>query len=155
MATRQDAAFIFRLLNSPGWIEFIGDRNIRSLKDAKAYIDTALEESFREFGYGLMVMERKDDGQPIGLCGLLKREFFNAPDLGFAVAPDHTRQGYTYEASKEVLNYANEALQIKKVLAFTNEKNLASQNLLTKLGMTFVGKRQLAHYDEISWIYSQ
>ena len=154
-ATIQDANFIFNLLNSPGWLEFIGDRNVRTLKDARLFIDTALEGSFKEFGYGLLLMEKKQDGQPVGLCGLLKRSFFDVPDLGFAVDPEFVRQGYTYEASKRVLAYANQALEIERVLAFTKEKNLASQKLLMKLNMTLVEKKFLAQYDEVCWIYSQ
>ncbi len=154
-ATREDAPFVLHLLNSPGWMEFIGDRNIRNLDDAIAYIETALEESFTEFGFGLMIMEKKTDGLQVGLCGLLKRQFFDSPDLGFAIAPEFVRQGYTFEAAQKVLSYANETLHIDRVIAFTNEKNIASQNLLLKLGMELIEKKQLKSYNEVSWIYRQ
>ena len=34
----EDAAFIFELLNTPKWFEFIGDRKVRSIEAAGEYI---------------------------------------------------------------------------------------------------------------------
>ena len=36
--TLQDAPFIYKLMNSEGWLKNIGDRNIKSLEDAEAYM---------------------------------------------------------------------------------------------------------------------
>jgi ribosomal-protein-alanine N-acetyltransferase len=86
-ATLSDIPLIFKLLNSPNWLEFIGDRNIRTLEDAEKYIQNSLIKSYRENGFGLWKVELKSDKTPIGLCGLLKREMLDFPDLGFAILP--------------------------------------------------------------------
>lgn len=154
-ATHDDAEFVFRLLNSPSWIEHIGDRNIKDLKDAKAYIDSALINSYKKHGFGMLKMKLKKDGSSIGMCGLLQRTFLSDPDIGFAVLPDYERKGYTYEAASAVLQHANEVLGETNIHAFTSLTNAASQNLLLKLGMLFLERKWIDEYNEECMIYSQ
>ena len=129
----EDAPFIFELLNSPTWIQFIGDRGIKSNKDAETYIKNSLIDSYTRLGHGLYKVILLESARPLGLCGLLKRDYLDLPDLGFAILPEHEGKGYTYEAALAVLNHTRETLEYTKISAFTKIKNLRSQNLLTKL----------------------
>ena len=43
-----DTEFIIQLLNSPGWLKFIGDRNVKTEDDAKAYLENGPLTSYRE-----------------------------------------------------------------------------------------------------------
>ncbi len=79
-----DAAFILELLNEPAWLEFIGDRGVRDLDDARAYIANGPVAMVERYGFGLFVAIRKADLAPIGICGLLKRDTLEDVDLGFA-----------------------------------------------------------------------
>lgn len=150
-AQNSDSAFIFELLNSPSWLAKIGDREIRALSDAEAYIETALKSSYRQHGFGLLVVRLAESRRAIGLCGLLKRPVFDAADLGFAILPAFEGQGYMTEAGQAVLAWAREDLGLERVLAITGPLNKGSQRLLEKLGMDcrgeteYEGKAQLLY----------
>ena len=120
----------------------LGDRNIQTISDAEQYIRTALIGSYERNGYGLYKMVLKEDQEPIGLCGLVNRPSLELPDLGFAVLPEYTRQGYTFEAAVGALAHA-QSLGLTKVLAITAKDNQASQQLLLKLNFEFVGKKAM------------
>jgi ribosomal-protein-alanine N-acetyltransferase len=82
-----DDAFILELLNTPAWKQFIGDRNINTREDAVSYILNGPLASYDNYGYGAWLVILKDIQQPIGMCGLFKRDYLDKPDLGFAFYP--------------------------------------------------------------------
>jgi [ribosomal protein S5]-alanine N-acetyltransferase len=132
-----DAPFIFNLLNSPGWLQYIGDRGINNFDDAHNYILNGPVKSYFENGFGLYLVQEKASGEKIGLCGLLKRDQFQEPDLGFAFLPEYTGKGFGGESAKAVLQYTMEKSSWQKVLAITSADNLPSIHLLENLGFTF------------------
>ncbi len=131
-----DANFIVELVNSPGWIEFIGDRNIRDEESAIDYLLNGPIKSYDEFGFDLSMVELKK-GTPIGMCGVLKRVSFDHHDLGFALLPQFNGYGYAFEIAIATLNYIKAKFKIKTILAITVPKNNRSIRLLEKLGFTF------------------
>ncbi|MBD2699377.1 GNAT family N-acetyltransferase [Spirosoma sp. BT702] len=137
--TLEDAPFILELLNTPGWLQFIGDRGIRSLDDANAYIQNNALKNYEELGYGPYLIFHKADNQPIGMSGLFKRETLEYPDVGFALMPDYMANGYGYEAASAVIEYANKTLRLPRVYGITNPNNHLSIRLLKKLGMSLEG----------------
>ncbi len=138
-----DGEFILELLNSPGFLENIGDRKVRNLEDAKAYIVNGPNQSYSINGYGLYLVELKEAGEKIGICGLVKRDIFEHADVGFAFLPKFFRQGYALESSAGVLKYAKEVLKMKKILGITKMHNMASIGVLEKLGLTYEGPFRL------------
>lgn len=136
----QDAEFIFRLLNSPGWLEFIGDRNIKTLEDARYYILNGPMYSYNKFGFGSYLVQLKNTHTPIGMCSLLKRDTLDHVDLGFAFLPEYTGKGLAYEAASATLNYAKKQFGINTMTAITIKKNNSSIRLIEKLGFTFEKK---------------
>lgn len=132
-----DAAFIVELLNSEGWLEYIGDRNVRTAEEAEAYLLNGPIKSYEENGYGLTLVSLKDGNIPIGVCGLLKRDYLETADLGFAFLSKYIGLGYGYESASAVLAYAHDKLNISSVFAFTVPQNVASIKLLEKLGFRF------------------
>jgi RimJ/RimL family protein N-acetyltransferase len=142
-AVSEDAAFILELLNSPGWLEYIGDRGVRSLNQATVYIKNRLIRSYQRDGHGLLVVMMKDTDQAIGLCGLLKREYLDAPDLGFAVLPAYEGKRYISEASRAILDHGFNQLQLEKIHATTKPSNQRSKYLLQHLGFRFIEDRKL------------
>jgi ribosomal-protein-alanine N-acetyltransferase len=133
----QDAAFILRLLNEPSFIRNIGDRGVRTLEDARGYIARGPVASYARHGFGLYLVERRQDGQPIGICGLLRRDELTDPDLGFAFLPEYWSQGYARESATAIQRHASEVLGLPRLLAITNPRNGGSIRLLGKLGFTF------------------
>jgi len=132
-----DAGFILQLLNSPGWLEYIGDRNIRTIDDAEAYLANGPIKSYEINGFGISMVLMKDGEIPIGACGLLKRDYLEDADLGFAFMPEYMGKGYGYESAAAMINYGKNELNISHIKAFTVPNNTPSINLLKKLGFGF------------------
>jgi RimJ/RimL family protein N-acetyltransferase len=132
-----DAAFILKLLNEPSFIQNIGDRHVRTIEDARAYILNGPVASYEKHGFGLWLIETKESGAHIGICGLLKREVLEDVDIGYALLPEFWSQGYALESATAVLAYAREVLRLKRVLAVVNPKNESSIRLLGKTSFAF------------------
>ncbi len=130
-----DAAFILTLLNTPTWLKFIGDRGVKNLDDAKNYILNGPVKSYTEKGFGLYLIELKDWTAPIGMCGLIKRDFLPDPDIGFALLPEFEGKGYGYESASAVLSYGRNNLGLQKIAAITVKENVNSIHLLEKIGL--------------------
>lgn len=132
-----DAPFIFRLLNEPGWKRFIGDRKIATDADASSYIETVLISSYVKYGFGLYAVDLKDPAIPIGMCGLVKRDGLEDVDIGFALLDDYQGRGYALEAARATLQYARDALGMSRLVAITTAANDRSIGLLRRLGMDY------------------
>ena len=132
-----DAAFILELLNEPAFLQNIGDRGARTLTDARRYIARGPVASYRKFGFGLYLVELKDSGAPIGICGLLKRDWLKDVDIGFAFLRRYWSQGYARESAAAVMHYGWTTLRLKRIVAITKPTNQASIALLEKLGLRF------------------
>lgn len=145
--TVKDANFIVQLLNDLDWLKYIGDRNVKDIQDAVAYIQQGPQAMYHQYGMGLLVVELLAHQQPVGLCGLLKRIELPHPDLGFAFLPEYRNQGLALEAAKLVLADARERKLTDKVLAITSIDNHQSIKLLKKLGFNFKGLKQLSADD--------
>jgi RimJ/RimL family protein N-acetyltransferase len=132
-----DAEFVLALLNEPSFIRYIGDKQVRTLDDARAYVVDGPVKSYATYGFGLNLVELKSDRTPIGICGLLKRDALPHPDIGFAFLPDYWNQGYAFEAAAAVMQHGRETLGIEQVLAITTPDNESSARLLGKIGFRF------------------
>ena len=113
--TTEDAAFILELLNDAAFLHFIGDKGVRTLPDAQQYIIDGPIESYVRLGFGSYLVELKDSGLPIGMCGLIKREQLADVDIGFAFLPDYRRNGYATEAATAVRDYALKTLGLPRI----------------------------------------
>ena len=134
-----DAQFILELLNQPSFLRYIGDKGVRTTEDAVRYIQTGPVASYEKFGFGLYLVELKETGVPIGMCGLLKRDTLPDADVGFAFLPDYWSQGYAFEAASGVMSYGREVLGLRRIVAITSLDNDASIKLLEKIGLKFEG----------------
>lgn len=137
LLSTQDAPFILELLNTPGWLEYIGDRGVKTLDDASDYIQKGPMASYSELGFGLYLVRIREGDVPIGLCGFLKREALACIDIGFAFMPEFTGQGYAVEAASAVMKHARTTLGIERIMAITLPGNRNSIRLLGRLGMQF------------------
>ena len=144
--TAEDAPFIFELLNTPAWLQFIGDRGIKTPEDASRYIMRGPVNSYQKNGFGLYLVRLKDTRHPAGLCGLIKRESLDDVDIGFAFLPAYNGKGYAFEAAAATLHYGFSTLGLKRIVAITNEDNSRSIHLLEKLGLRF--ERKVLHDGE-------
>ena len=135
--TAEDAPFIFKLVNEPAWLQFIGDKGVRTIEDAVQYILNGPVKSYTANGFGLWLVQLKEGSIPIGMCGLIKRDALEHVDIGFAFLAVHNGRGYGFEAATAVLDYAKNKIGLPHILAITNQDNVRSIRLLEKLGLTF------------------
>ena len=135
--TLDDAAFIVELLNDPDFVRFVGDREVRDVAQARAYLERGALAHFARHGFGGYVARLQSDGTPVGMCSLLRRDTLPDVDIGYAFLAQYRGQGYALEASREILRHAREDLGIARVIAITTVDHDRSANLLEKLGLSF------------------
>jgi RimJ/RimL family protein N-acetyltransferase len=139
-----DAEFIFELVNQPSFIENIGDRRVRTKADAVAYIQNGPLASYQRFGFGLYLVELKEGGIPIGICGLLKRDSLPDADIGFAFLPEFWSRGYAVESAAAVMDHGRNVLRLGRIVAITTPENVGSIKVLEKIGFRFEGMMRLS-----------
>ncbi|WP_345950283.1 GNAT family N-acetyltransferase [Mucilaginibacter sp. PAMB04274] len=132
--TMADAPFIVELLNSPGWLQYIGDRDIKTVAQAQSYLLNGPLLSYAAHGYGLYIVESKNGHQPMGMCGLLKREYLDHLDIGYALLPQYEGYGYAQEIVAATMQHAFTELKVEALAAITMVENTKSIRLLCKLG---------------------
>jgi RimJ/RimL family protein N-acetyltransferase len=151
--TIDDSEFILTLVNSPDWIKFIGHFDIKTNEQAKDYLLNGPLKSYEVNGFGLSNVILKDKNLSIGMCGIIKRAHLDYPDIGFAFLPAFTGKGFGFEIASATMQYAQEYLKLKKILAITVPGNTASIKLLEKIGMTFSNRFYFPGKDEELLLY--
>jgi RimJ/RimL family protein N-acetyltransferase len=151
--TEEDAGFILELLNSPKWLEYIGDRNVHTEEDAIQYIKNKISPQLEKLGFGNYTLIRKTDGVKIGSCGLYDREGLEGIDIGFALLPAFEGLGYGFESASKVLEIGKTELNIDRFSAITTKSNLASQRLIEKLGLRYIETIRIPNDEEELLLY--
>ena len=141
-----DADFILELLNEPAFLRFIGDKGVRNADDARDYIRHGPIDSYQRHGFGLYAV-CLPAGEPIGICGLVKREGLADADVGFAFLARHRAKGYAVESAAAVLTHAREVLRMPRIVAITSPENLGSIAVLEKIGLKFERLIRLAEHE--------
>lgn len=142
-----DAAFIVELVNEPAYIANIADQGVRSVDDARTYIAERLTASYERYGFGLFGVALRDSAELIGVCGLIKRKTLGDVDIGYAFLERYWGNGYAVEAAAAVLAYGRDVIGLKRIIAITAPDNVASANLLRKIGLHYEKTYQLTGYE--------
>ncbi len=132
-----DAPFILELLNTDGWLKHIGDRGVKTIKNAEGYISSGPQEGYKKIGHGLMLLVEKYSNQKVGICGLLQRDYLDHPDIGYALLPAFEKRGYVSEACRSIIAWHKEHGEIDSVCAIVNHDNERSIKLLIHLDFIF------------------
>jgi RimJ/RimL family protein N-acetyltransferase len=149
----RDAGFMLAILTDPGFIANIGDRGVRTISDAEAYIRDRVLAAYEAHGFGMFRVALKAGDEPVGVCGLVRREGLDGPDLGFAYLAAHTGKGYGYEAGRGMMAWARATLGIERLLAITAPHNVGSVRLLVKLGFAETGMVAVPGHDDPSRLF--
>ncbi len=136
--TVDDASFYLRLVNEPSFVQNIGDKGVRDLEGARAALLAGPIAMQAELGYSLWLVSRKEDGVPIGMCGLIKRDTLPDTDIGYAYLPAYWGQGYAWEAASAAMAFGRDVIGLPRLLGIVSPGNTASSELLKKLGMHYV-----------------
>ncbi len=140
--TLADAPFMVDLLNSPGWLQYIGDKQVRDEFSARRFIKQRFLSSYEELGYGYYLVKSIADEQPMGIVGFTNREQYEYPDFGFAFLPEFTGRGFALEASAAVFDYGQQAFGFLILDAGTLSDNHSAARLLAKLGFRALGEME-------------
>jgi ribosomal-protein-alanine N-acetyltransferase len=144
-----DASFILELLTSRGFLENIGERGVRDLEGARGYIEKACR-GYAENGFGLWRCGIRASGEAAGLCGLVKRDGLDHPDVGYAFLERFWGQGLASEAASACLTYGREVVGLATIVAITTPANQSSIAVLKKIGLKDAGLIRLPGYDHDS-----
>lgn len=142
-----DAEFMQRLVNTEGWIQYIGQRNIDNVEEAEKYIQR-MNTADNCQTWSVKFME---DERPIGIITLVKRDYLDSHDLGFAFLPEYQNRGFAFEAANAVLSHLRQAQNFEHLYAITIPENSNSMRLLEKLGFRF--EKEIAADDEQLWLF--
>ncbi len=146
--TQKDASFILTLMNDPDYHRFIGDRGLRTVPDTEKYLEEKYIQSYKTSGFALYLVLLKETKEPIGICGLIKRDSLETVDLGFAFSKEHRNKGYGTESCLEWLKEAK-SLAFNYILAITSKDNTNSIALLNKLNFFYEKDFKLPDETEI------
>ncbi len=149
----EDAPFLVELLNTPKWLQYIGDRKVRSIEDAKEYVKNKISPQLKRLGYANYTVIRKSDGAKLGSCGLYDREGLEGVDIGFAFLPQFEKQGYAFESASKIKEAGFQVFDIEEISAITTKENIASQKLLEKLGLKYIKTIKIPNDDEDLLLY--
>jgi len=142
-----DAEVILALLNEPSFIQNIGDRGVRTLDDARAYIADRLVASYEKYGFGMYLVVLKETGAPTGLCGLVKRDGLDNVDIGYAFLSKYWSKGYATESAIAVKKYAKNSIGLERIVGITDPNNQGSIRVLEKIGLEFEKMVRLSEDD--------
>jgi ribosomal-protein-alanine N-acetyltransferase len=149
----EDSAFLLELMNEPPYIANIGDRGVRTAEGATRYIEEKYATSYARHGFGMYLVELTEGTAPIGICGLVKRESLEHPDLGFAYLHRYWSRGYATEAAAATLRHARESLMLSYIYGLVSPMNTKSIRLLEHLGFHYVRSMQSAGQPSESHLY--
>ena len=152
--TLKDAPFLLKLLNDPTWIQFIGDKNVHSIKDAENYIQEKMIDSYKKNGFGFYAVIDKNNNTFLGTTGLVDREGMEHIEVGFAFLQKFAGKGYAFESTKAMLNYAATILKISPIVAITDLDNIKSAKLLERLGLRFDKNIQLPEFEKENKLFA-
>ncbi|MBC7665926.1 MAG: GNAT family N-acetyltransferase [Caulobacter sp.] len=152
-ATAADADFLRALLNDPGWLANIGERHVRTRRQALTWIATRHTAPYGRLGFGFWAVERRPDGRLMGMCGLVKRDTLMEVDVGYALMPAFRGQGYAREAAAACVRYALDVLGLPEVWGITGPDNAASAAVLRQIGLEDAGVTRLVGEERETWIF--
>lgn len=145
--TLEDAPFLLELVNTPAWLQFIGDRNVHTVEEAENYLRNGNLKSYAEHGFGFYLVAIKESNEAIGMCGLVKRDSLEDIDIGFAFLPNSIGKGYGYEAASTTLDYALNVLKLGRIIAIVDPQNASSIALIKKIGLKYEKMVQISTND--------
>ena len=148
LITTEDARFLYELMNTKKWHQFIGDRGIDSVEAARSYIDQRMDADLESKGFINHVMVERETGTAVGTCSLHNREGVDGIDIGYALLHEFEGVGYASEGAEAMITLAFEKHRQPKVSAITISENSSSCRLLEKLGFTYAGLIRLPNSHE-------
>jgi ribosomal-protein-alanine N-acetyltransferase len=121
----QSNAYVLRYWDSPPWTD-----------PARAERFIATSALMAEEGSGArLAIDRASDQEFLGWCSLTQwNPDFRSASMGYCLREEAWGHGYATEAAHAVLQWAYDRLDLNRVQAETDTRNIASARVLEKLG---------------------
>jgi len=113
-----------------------------SIDESNGFVDR-INSEFEETGFGLYAVEIKETDEFIGYVGF-HRFAFDVPfspgwEIGWRISDKFWNKGYATEAAMACIKYAQEKKLCNRLYSFTAVPNIASENVMKRIGMSFEG----------------
>ena len=152
--TLDDAELMLSVWNDPAFVQYVGDRGIRTVEQAVKALEEGAMKLYEEHGFGPYRVALKTDDTAVGICGVFARAGMDEPDIGFSVLPQFVKRGYAYESALAVVDHARDDLKLPRLTAIVSPENAASVGLIEKLGLRFESMVRLPGEDEDISLYA-
>ena len=133
-----DLQNLIDLDQDPEVMRYLGGR-LTPAEKLKKILPVLLERQTKWVNYGTWIAEELATQEAIGWFTLKPLpQLNNEYDVGYRLKKKFWGQGYATEGAKFLVDYGFHTLKLQKIVACTDLKNLGSQKVLLKAGLTRV-----------------
>ena len=130
----RDHEAIHRLNADPDFTRHLAGVQTREQSEAAI---ARWERHWDEHGFGIFAVEWRETGELIGRVGVqYHRVWPDDPEVGWALDPVFWGRGIATEAGAACVNWGFGELGYERLVSITTEANVASRNVMRKLGFT-------------------
>lgn len=140
----EDEEGLFKLHSDPIVQKYTGEPPVTSREEIAKAI-ASRNEHYNTHGYGRWATLIKDGGHFVGWAGLAYLPEFDETDLGYRFLQEYWGMGLATEASRAILEYGFDILNLERIVAIAMKENTASIRVMQKVGMQF---EKYAPYEE-------
>lgn len=147
--TAADAAAAFAVYRDAEVTRFLSTtRTHETLDDSHAWLQQMAEyNAARPAGMGRWAATLRATGEPIGSLGIAPLDGGPEIEIGYHIGRAWWGQGYATELARGGRDYAFDTLGLSRLVGVTFSDNLASQRVLTKIGLRHQGRGRYFGYE--------
>jgi len=134
--TMDDVEASYAMEQDPDVNRYTNDGGVKTLQQIEEVISTGPLMDYETYGFGRFAIELKKDSKFMGFTGLKFMEDLGRVDLGYRLVKEHWGKGLATESGVASLRFGFEELDFDEIVATILPENLASANVLSKLGFT-------------------
>ncbi|CAG9622694.1 GNAT family N-acetyltransferase [Sutcliffiella rhizosphaerae] len=133
-----DFDYLFSLLSDPETVRYIGEGQTRDRVGTQQFLERIYHTYNVGKDMGLMVLQDKDNNQPIGHAGLVPQTINGVDEIeiGYWISREHWGKGYATEAATALRDYGCKNLGKERYISLIQPENMASIKVAGKLGMS-------------------
>lgn len=116
--------------------------------EVQSWLDNQIRR-YKEYGFGLWAIIKKDTGEFIGDCGLTYQDFNgkNVLEIGYHLQKKFWHKGFATEVAIACKEYAFNKLNADEVFSIIRDNNIPSQRVAIRNGMTICGEFTKHYYN--------
>ena len=134
--TLDDLPAFYQLCSRPEVIRYAQGTPLASLEEARAFMQAAPFRDYATYGYGRFACVWKESGDVIGFSGVKYVPEISDTELGYRFLPEFWGMGLATEAGLASIEFARADLGLNRLVAMVHPDNVASANVLLKLGFS-------------------